>query len=214
MNVPNMLTLSRIAATPVICVLMAVDAIWAGWLALAMWIYACVTDFLDGYLARTYRQQSSLGRFLDPIADKLLVGLALLVMVGTGRVTGVHIVAAAIILGREILVSGLREHMAELNVVVAVTRLAKWKTAVQMVALGFLVLGPAGPALGPITTVHIGLVGLWAAALITLITGWSYLQASLGHIAAADRRPNTSGRDRADPARPGAAAGRVPEARP
>lgn len=188
LNLPNSLTLSRIAATPLICLLMAVREEWSDWLALALWIAACVTDYLDGHLARTRRQQSSLGTFLDPMADKLLVSLALLTMVGVDRITGWHLVAAAIILAREILLTGLRGHMAELNVGVPVTRLAKWKTAVQMVALGILVLGPSGPDFGIATTTEIGLAGLWAAALLTLVTGWSYLRAALAHIVDADER--------------------------
>ncbi|MBK8211214.1 MAG: CDP-diacylglycerol--glycerol-3-phosphate 3-phosphatidyltransferase [Rhodospirillales bacterium] len=187
-NLPNALTVSRILATPVVCLLLFVGSELGSWLALGVWIYACVTDFLDGWLARTWQQQSSFGRMLDPIADKLLVASVLLVLVGVDRLTGASILPAAIILCREILVSGLREFLAQLQVRVPVTRLSKWKTTIQMVAIGFLVVGEAGPHVGPIGPVEIGLYGLWAAAALTLVTGYDYLRAGLHHVAA-DPRP-------------------------
>jgi cardiolipin synthase len=204
-NLPNVLTVSRILATPVICVLLYLGTPLGSWLALALWVYACVTDFLDGYLARTWQQQSSFGRMLDPIADKLLVASVLLVLVGADRLLGASILPAAIILCREILVSGLREFLAQLQVSVPVTRLAKWKTTIQMVAIGFLVAGNAPPALGPVTAADVGVIGLWAAALLTLITGYDYLRAGLQHIAAEDTVERTRTyaappMERADPA--------------
>lgn len=183
-NLPNVLTVSRIVATPIICVLIFFGTPFSSWLALALWVYACVTDFLDGYLARTWQQQSSFGRMLDPIADKLLVASVLLILVGADRLTGVSILPAAIILCREILVSGLREFLAQLQVSVPVTRLAKWKTAIQMVAIGFLVAGDAPATLQGLSVTDVGVAGLWAAALLTLITGYDYLRAGLHHIAA------------------------------
>jgi cardiolipin synthase (CMP-forming) len=206
-NLPNVLTMSRILATPVICLLLFVGTPLGNWLALALWVYACVTDFLDGYLARTWQQQSTFGRMLDPIADKLLVASVLLVLVGTDRLAGASILPAAIILCREILVSGLREFLAQLQVSVPVTRLAKWKTTIQMVAIGFLVAGDAPPPLGPLAAADVGLAGLWAAALLTLITGYDYLRAGLHHISAEERgvqRPRpynvSPPLERADPA--------------
>lgn len=206
-NLPNVLTLSRIAASVVVCILLMMQTFWGSWLALAAFLFACVTDFLDGYLARAWRQQSSFGRFLDPIADKLLVASVLLVLVGIDRLPGIHIVPAAVILWREILVSGLREHLAQLNVGLPVTWLAKWKTTLQMIALGFLVLGDHGPNIGVVTVSDVGLVGLWAAAILTLITGYDYLRAGLNHMEI-DDRPSPSAKrnaslDRADPARDG-----------
>jgi cardiolipin synthase len=207
-NLPNVLTLSRILAIPVVCLLLLAEAPWGGWLALGVYVYACVTDFLDGYLARTWQQQSSFGRFLDPIADKLLVATVLLMLVGEHRVAGINILPAAVILCREILVSGLREHLAEVQVSLPVTRLAKWKTTIQMVAIGFLVVGAAGPALGPVTTTAVGIGGLWAAAALTLITGYDYLRAGLGHMGADDAPAKPAENhvrhqpiNRADPAR-------------
>ena len=181
-NLPNALTISRIVAIPVVCLLLLPDTTWGAWLALAVYVAACVTDFLDGYLARTWQQQSRFGRMLDPIADKLLVASLLLMLVGIDRLSGVHILPAAVILCREITVSGLREYLAELQVGMPVTRLAKWKTGIQMGAIGFLVVGDAGPLLGPFTPTTIGIYGLWAAAALTLVTGYDYLRAGLRHV--------------------------------
>ena len=197
-NLPNALTLSRILATPVVCLLLFAGSDFGSWLALSVWVFACVTDFLDGWLARTWQQQSSFGRMLDPIADKLLVSSVLLVLVGVDRLTGASILQAAIILCREILVSGLREFLAQLQVRVPVTRLAKWKTTIQMVAIGFLVVGDAGPMVGPLRPQEIGLYGLWVAAALTLVTGYDYLRAGLHHVAA-DRSPSPDRKFRAAP---------------
>ncbi len=150
-NLPNALTVSRIVAIPVVCLLLLPDTSWGAWVALVVYTVACITDFLDGYLARTWQQQSRFGRMLDPIADKLLVASLLLMLVGIDRLSGVHILPAAVILCREITVSGLREYLAELRVGMPVTRLAKWKTGIQMGAIGFLVVGDAGPI---VRTVH------------------------------------------------------------
>lgn len=196
MNVPNTLTISRIAATPVICVLMTVGAEWSDWLAFGLFLYACVTDYLDGYMARVRGKMTSLGRILDPIADKLLVGIVMITLVGINRVEGMHIIAVALVIARELLVSGLREQMAEFGTSVPVTRLAKWKTATQMIALGLLVLGPAGPA----GTVELGIAALWAAAALTLVTGWAYLRVSLSSASADDRAAGDAKLESADPA--------------
>jgi cardiolipin synthase len=176
---PNLLTMSRIAAIPLIVILLYFDAPQWRWLALGIFAAACITDFFDGYLARSRKQVSDLGRFLDPIADKLLVAAVILMLVASHRVTGVVVLPALVILCREILVSGLREFLAGLNVGLPVSRLAKWKTLLQMVALGFLIVGDAGPY--PIRL--IGEIGLWVAALLTLVTGYDYLVTGLRHMA-------------------------------
>ncbi len=150
------------------------------WTALGIFIAAGISDFLDGYLARALSQQSSLGRMLDPIADKLLVSAVLLMLVADRSIASYSLWAAIVILCREILVSGLREFLAELKVSVPVSRLAKWKTFLQLVALGFLIAGPAGEAVIPGTT-KIGLGLLWLAALLTLYTGWDYMKAGIKH---------------------------------
>jgi CDP-diacylglycerol--glycerol-3-phosphate 3-phosphatidyltransferase/cardiolipin synthase len=155
---------------------------WARWTALAIYAAAAITDFFDGYLARAWAQQSSLGRMLDPIADKLLVAAALLMLVADRTIVGWSLWAAIVILCREILVSGLREYLAELRVPVPVTAVAKWKTAAQMIALGFLIAGPAGESALP-GSITIGVTLLWIAAVLTLYTGWDYFKASYEHVA-------------------------------
>ncbi|MFI5000187.1 MAG: CDP-diacylglycerol--glycerol-3-phosphate 3-phosphatidyltransferase [Reyranellales bacterium] len=179
LNLPNLLTLSRIAAIPLVVACLWLDRDWAQWLAMVLFAAACVTDWFDGYFARRYHQISRLGRFLDPIADKLLVAATLLMLVRSGPLHGVHVLAALIILTREILVSGLREFLAELRVGVPVSQLAKWKTGAQMVALAFLLVAPAAP---PLVT-DIGLWLIWIAAVLTLITGYDYLRTGLRHMA-------------------------------
>jgi len=180
-NWPNILTYGRIAAVPVVVALIMYGNDRSRWLALGIFILAAITDFLDGYLARRWKMQSSLGRMLDPIADKLLVAAVLLVLSGDDTLAGLNQWAAIIILCREILVSGLREYLAELQVSVPVTRLAKYKTAVQMVAMGFLIAGPAGDKVLAYNTL-IGIAGLWIAALLTLYTGFDYFRAGITHL--------------------------------
>src|SRR5215813_4212514 len=180
LNFANILTMSRIAAIPAIVGFMMLHGLVWHWIALALFVLACVTDWFDGYVARRLDQVSPLGRFLDPIADKLVVAAVLLILVSIGHIDGWTILAALIILCREILVSGLREFLAELRVGVPVSMLAKWKTAVQMIALGFLILGDAGPAALPIKL--IGEIGLWVAAILTLVTGYDYLVTGLRHM--------------------------------
>lgn len=180
-SLPNILTYGRIVAVPVLAgVLYFGTGDGARWLAFAVFVAACITDWLDGYLARAWEQQSTLGRMLDPIADKLLVGATLLMLVHAGTISGFSIWAAIIILSREILVSGLREFLAELNVKVHVTQLAKWKTAFQFIALAMLLVGPAAEELVPGVTAA-GIVIFWIAALLTLFTGYDYLKAGVRH---------------------------------
>ncbi len=192
-NLPNALTLSRILAAAVVCLLLALDTALGNLLALATYLYACLTDFLDGYLARSRKQQSHFGRMLDPIADKLLVASLLLMLVAVGRLQGLQLLPAMVILWREILVSGLREYLAQLRVPVPVTRLAKWKTTLQLVALGFLVVGDALPIDRGWTASHIGIAGLWVAALLTVVTGYDYLRAGFTHLGSDYRSARAGG---------------------
>lgn len=185
---PNVLTYGRILAVPLVVLCFYLEgklqsSDFARWSALAIFVAASVTDFLDGYLARVWQQTSTIGRMLDPIADKLLVATCLLLLAAdTDRtIAGWSLWAAIIILCREILVSGLREYLAELKVSVPVTRIAKYKTTLQMVAIGFLLAGPAGDKVLPFTT-EIGIALLWIAALITLYTGYDYFRAGLKHV--------------------------------
>jgi cardiolipin synthase len=187
----NLLTLSRIGAIPILVVLLYLDgATWA-WTACVVFTIIGLTDWLDGYVARRWGEHTDFGRFLDPIADKLLVAAVILVLTAQERIAGIWVIAALIILCREILVSGLREFLAGVKVGVPVSRLAKWKTAIQMVALGFLIVGDNG--VFPIRL--IGEVGLGLAAALTLVTGWDYLRAGLGHMT--DPRPRAASQPRA-----------------
>jgi cardiolipin synthase len=183
-SLPNLLTYGRVAAVPIVVGCLFWSEIgWMRWVALGIFIAAGITDFLDGYLARALSQQSALGQMLDPIADKLLVAAVLMMLVADHTIVSYSLSAAIIILCREILVSGLREFLAELKVSIPVSRIAKWKTTLQLVALGFLIAGPAGDEVLPGTTL-IGLTLFWISALLTLYTGWDYLRAGLKHIGA------------------------------
>ena len=180
-NLPNILTYARIGAVPLVVGCLLAGGYQWRWTALGLFVAAAITDFLDGYLARLWSQQSSLGRMLDPIADKLLIAAVLLMLAADGTIAGTHLWAAIIILCREVLVSGLREFLGQVQVSVPVTQLAKYKTAVQLVAIGLLIAGPAGDRVLPITS-EVGLAGLWCAAILTLYTGFDYFRAGIRHL--------------------------------
>jgi cardiolipin synthase (CMP-forming) len=186
LSLPNILTCARIAAIPVVvgCVFgqsILDGPLWLRWVALAVFVAAGVTDYLDGYYARIWGQHSALGRMLDPIADKLLVASCLLMLAAENSIHGWTLWAAIVILCREILVSGLREYLAGLRVSVPVTKLAKWKTTMQLIAIGFLITGEAGEMVFPPITL-IGIVLLWASAIVTIYTGWDYFRAGIHHL--------------------------------
>ena len=186
---PNLLTYARIVAVPLVVACLFGESIlgggtWLRWVALAVFIAAGVTDFLDGYYARIWDQHSVFGRMLDPIADKLLVASCLLMLAADGIIHGWALWAAIVILCREILVSGLREYLAAVRVSVPVSKLAKWKTTVQLVAIGFLLAGEAGDQViqvMPLVT-QIGLLLLWASAIVTIYTGYDYFRAGIHHL--------------------------------
>jgi CDP-diacylglycerol---glycerol-3-phosphate 3-phosphatidyltransferase len=183
---PNLLTYSRIVAVPLVvgCLYwqdILHGGLWLRWVALFIFVSAGITDILDGYFARKWGEQSTFGRMLDPIADKLLVASCLLMLAADGTIRGWSLWAAIVILCREILVSGLREYLAELRVSVPVTQLAKWKTTLQLIAVGFLVAGRAGDVVVPVVT-PVGLTLLWLSALLTLYTGWDYFRAGARHL--------------------------------
>jgi len=180
-SIPNILTFSRIGLIPLLVALFWIPGNGARWAALAIFILAGITDYLDGYLARAWREQSQLGALLDPIADKLLVSTTLFLLAAFDRIGGLTLLPAILILCREILVSGLREFLAGIEVRVPVSTLAKWKTTIQMIAIGFLIVGDAGDVVVPYTT-EIGIVGLWAAAVLTLVTGYDYLRVGIRHL--------------------------------
>jgi cardiolipin synthase len=195
-DLPNLLTLSRIAAIPLLVALVAVRYPVTDFIACAVFSAAAITDYFDGKLARARRQQSDLGRMLDPIADKLLVGAVLMMLVGMGRLSDLALYPAIVIMLREILVSGLREYLAGIRIGLPVTNLAKWKTGFQMGALGILLAGDTSAHLLHLSFLPVSLIGetmLWVAAVLTLVTGWDYLMAGLRH-ASAPKTPDTSER--------------------
>jgi cardiolipin synthase len=189
LTLPNILTLSRIVAVPLLVALMW----WPEWrlgygIAFALYCLMGFTDYFDGYLARASGAVSRLGIFLDPIADKIMVAAVILILVHNGDVHGWNMIAALVILLREIAVSGLREFLAGLKVSVPVSELAKWKTTFQLVSLGSLILMGAAPEFaipftgGWVNPASVGFTTLWAAALLTLVTGWDYLRVGLKHM--------------------------------
>ncbi len=196
-DLPNLLTLSRIAAIPVLVLLVALQDPWGDFAACVVFSAAAITDYFDGKIARDRQQISDFGRMLDPIADKLLVGATLMVLAGMDRLGAFGLFPAIVIMLREILVSGLREYLAGLSVGLPVTKLAKWKTGVQMGALGTLLAGDTAASvlqLGMVPVAVIGELMLWTAAALTLVTGWDYLQAGLRHVGATDpARPAKGG---------------------
>jgi cardiolipin synthase (CMP-forming) len=186
LSLPNLLTLSRILAVPLLVFLLWRPTPIDYAITFVLYCVVGITDYFDGYLARAQGQISRLGQFLDPIADKIMVGAVLIMLISSRKanpvpeIAGLHIIAALIILLREIIVSGLREFLAGLQVSIPVTALAKWKTTFQLVALGALILGGAFPSQPWIHTV--GLASLWAAAALTLVTGYDYLRIGIKHM--------------------------------
>lgn len=181
MTLPNILTLSRIFALPVLVALMW----WPEWhegyfIAWIVYSLMGITDYFDGYLARSQGTVSKLGVFLDPIADKIMVASVILILVANHDIQGWHVIAALVILLREIAVSGLREFLGGLRVSVPVSRLAKWKTTFQIIALGAFILAGGTPNWA--LPLQVGLVTLWGAAVLTLVTGWDYLRVGLKHM--------------------------------
>lgn len=176
-NLPNYLTYFRITVIPLLVVVFFLQGEWSYYLSTLLFFVAGISDWLDGYLARIWQAQSKLGGFLDPIADKLLVATALLLLVYTGRA---DLLPSIAIVCREILVSGLREFLAEIRVGMPVSKLAKFKTAAQMLAIGALLLGPAGPDW--LVAPFLGRALLWVAAILTLVTGYAYIKTGLAHM--------------------------------
>ena len=178
-SLPNILTVSRILAIPPFVAAFYLPSPAAEWATFALFVAASLTDWLDGWLARRWRQTSELGALLDPIADKLLVAAALVMLAGAGRAP---VLAVLVILARELMVSGLREYMATRSLSLPVTQLAKWKTATQMAALCLLLVGDAaGVEVAGVSVPAAGAALLWLAAVLTVATGWHYLRATLAH---------------------------------
>jgi len=175
----NMLTFVRILLIPVLVLSFYMGTPQWRFAAAAIFIVGCITDYLDGYVARTYSQISRLGQFLDPMADKLLVATTLFLMAGFDRISRYSFIPAIIILSREILISGLREHLSNFRVTIAVSQLAKWKTGIQMLAICLLLVGDTAEIVTPAR--YVGEVMLWCAAVLTIITGFDYVKSSIRH---------------------------------
>lgn len=186
-QLPNALTIGRIVAIPVVVALLFSDSAAAAFWATFLFVLAAITDFFDGWLARKLEVVSEVGRFLDPIADKLLVAAVLLMLVAADRIHGVHVVAAILILLREVFISGLREFLGGSQIVMPVSQLAKWKTTVQLVALTVLIAAPLLPDASWVAVLAYGL--LWLSAALTVITGWDYFTRGLKVMLERDRSP-------------------------
>lgn len=180
-RIPNLLTSARLISLPFCLILMFINTAWASWIALFIYAFGCITDWLDGYLARKWNVTSAFGVFLDPIADKIFVISVMLVLIANGKLDGFWIIPPLLIIAREFLISGLREFLGPKNIQVPVSQLAKWKTGVQMGALGFLIMGDYGDVLIP-GTLAIGYILITAAAILTAITGWNYIKEGFKHI--------------------------------
>lgn len=182
-SLPNLLTLSRIFAVPLFVILMW-NASWMGYTAaFLLYCLAGITDYIDGYLARAQGTVSKLGVFLDPVADKIMVAAVIVMLIHNDNIIGWHVIPALVIILREITVSGLREFLATARVSLPVSQLAKWKTTFQMVSLGALILAPASAHWWPaLPSQPVGIVTLWLAGVLTLVTGWDYLRIGLKHM--------------------------------
>lgn len=185
LNLPNILTIGRIAIIPMLAVLFLIQEPWSLWSALGLYTLGAITDFFDGYLARRWNMMSAFGRFLDPIADKLLIAAMLILIAAFDRLPGMWTIPAIIIMMREMLIAGLREFLGPHRIELPVSKLAKWKTVSQMVAMGFLIMGVHGDVILP-RTLLIGQIGITIAAILTVITGWDYMKKGLSYIQAMD----------------------------
>jgi cardiolipin synthase len=191
-SLPNILTVGRIVLVPLFVAAFFLPGDSGRWLVFGLFVLAAATDAVDGMIARKLNAESTFGRMLDPIADKLIVSAALLMLASDGTLAGIHLVPALIILCREILVSGLREFLARANVSLPVTQIAKVKTVMQMAAIAALIASSASESMLPGVTI-VALIGLWTAAALTFYTGFAYFRAGLIHARnapAVPRKPN------------------------
>ncbi|MSP06903.1 MAG: CDP-diacylglycerol--glycerol-3-phosphate 3-phosphatidyltransferase [Candidatus Fonsibacter sp.] len=176
MKIPNILTIGRILIAPILVIIFYFPGELSDWLSCAIFAIAAFTDYLDGFFARLYKQQSKFGELLDPIADKVLVATALALLIMSQTVNGIHVVAAIIIITREILISGLREFLAKGQVYIPVTNLSKGKTILQMIAISILLAGDSGDKFLFNYGIQLGIYLLWISAILTLWTGYAYLR--------------------------------------
>ena len=176
MKIPNILTIGRILVAPILIVVFYFPGELSDWLACIIFVIAAFTDYLDGFFARLYKLQSKFGELLDPIADKVLVSTALALLIMSQTIKGPHVVAAIIIITREILISGLREFLAKAQIYIPVTNLSKGKTVIQMIAISILLAGSTGDQFLFNYGIQLGTYLLWMSAILTLWTGYAYLR--------------------------------------
>ena len=184
LKIPNILTIGRIILVPIFILTFYLPGPLGDWIPFFLFVLACFTDFLDGLLARLYKEESKLGELLDPIADKIIVASALVLLIMEGTIINYEVIAAIIILIREILISGLREFLAKVQVIMPVSSLAKFKTFIQMFAIATLLTGESGNKLinfGDYNAHSIGIILLWLAAFLTLYTGYDYVKKGIAH---------------------------------
>jgi len=180
LNIANFLTIARIIVIPIIVICIYLKSPFYGWVAFTLFCIASITDYFDGYIARIRNEITNFGTFLDPIADKLLVSAVILILTSKGIIADWETIPALIILLREIAVSGLREYLAGIKISVPVSRIAKLKTSIQLIALALLILSESQITLLPI--VFIGKIALWIAGILTLYTGFDYLKSGIKHL--------------------------------
>jgi CDP-diacylglycerol--glycerol-3-phosphate 3-phosphatidyltransferase/cardiolipin synthase len=176
MKIPNILTIGRILIAPILVFIYYFSGELSDWLSCIIFVIAAFTDYLDGFFARLYKQQSKFGELLDPIADKVLVATALALLIMSQIIKGPHVVAAIIIITREILISGLREFLAKAQIYIPVTNLSKGKTVIQMTAISILLAGNSGDKFLFDYGIELGIYLLWMSAILTLWTGYAYLR--------------------------------------
>ncbi len=190
-KIPNYLTIGRIIIVPIFVISFYFPGFYGDIIPLALFVVASFTDFLDGLLARMFKEESKLGELLDPIADKIIVAAALILLVMNGTIKNYEVIAAIIILTREILVSGLREFLAKVSVSMPVTSLTKLKTFLQMLSIAILLTGESGNKIINFQDYNaqtIGIILLWFSAFLTLYTGYDYLRKGIDHAISEDSK--------------------------
>ena len=184
LKIPNILTIGRIILVPIFIGTYYLPGAMGDWIPFFIFVLASFTDFLDGLLARLYKEESKLGELLDPVADKIVVASALILLVMDNTIEGYEVIAAIIIMIREIIISGLREFLAKAQIAIPVTKLAKYKTFIQMLSIAILLTGESGNSLmsfGDYNAHSIGIVLLWLAAFLTIYTGYDYVRKKIHH---------------------------------
>jgi cardiolipin synthase len=191
LKIPNILTIGRIIIVPVFVITFFLPGLYGDLIPFFLFVSASFTDFLDGLLARILKEESKLGELLDPIADKILVSAALVLLVMNETIKNYEVIAAIIILTREILISGLREFLAKIKISIPVTNLAKFKTFLQMFSISILLTGDAGNKIINFEDYNaqtIGVILLWVSAFLTLYTGYSYVAKGIDHAISEDNK--------------------------